>query len=279
MPLQNPHNKARHPIGIFDSGVGGLTVLREITRQMPQEDLVYFGDTARAPYGPEGRENVIRYSVENAIFLLEQDIKILVVACNTADSACAIEKLQKIFNIPVVGVIDPGVDKAVQTTKNQRIAVLGTRGTIASGAYQNKLKGRLPDALIFAVPCPLFVPLVEEGLLNDPVTDMVVQQYLKPLLGHGIDTLLLGCTHYPLLHKVIQKAVGNTVSLIDSGSTCAQRVQEILTSNDLHNPVPAQNGYRGKLQFFVSDDPQRFRETATQFLDSPIDTVYLKKPE
>jgi glutamate racemase len=263
--------KNNHAIGLFDSGVGGLTVLKEVIRALPKENIVYFADTARIPYGEKSRETIIRFSIENTIFLLEQNIKMLVVPCNTA-TAHAIDKLHQIFNIPIIGVVEPGAKKAVSVTKNGRIAVLGTRGTIKSGIYQREIKKRLPEAEVIAISCPLFVPLVEERMLSHPVTKLVIQEYLTPLKKASVDTLLLGCTHYPLLRKAIQEFMGEDVTIVDSASTCAEEVLLTLSHEKLH--CDGQND--PKHHYYVSDDPQKFQQLGSEFLESPLTSVSLK---
>jgi glutamate racemase len=255
-------------IGIFDSGVGGLTVLQELQRLLPHESLIYFGDTARMPYGEKSRSTIIRYAIDNAIFLMEQNIKLLVIACNTA-SAFAKEKLQKIFKIPLVDVIAPGAEKAVQVTQNGRIAVLGTKGTISSGIYQAEIKKLKPDSCVFSVACPLLAPLVEERFVNHQAARLIVMEYMAPFKYKGIDTVLLGCTHYPLLKSLIQEVWGSEVTLVDSASTCAEKVsvllqQQRLTSHSSCSVEP---------RFFVSDDPAKFKAIGEEFLGSPIHHV------
>jgi len=256
--------KKEKPIGMFDSGIGGLTVMREVMRLLPHEQILYLGDTARLPYGGKSRETIIRYSIENAIFLLEHQIKMLVIPCNTASSA-ALDKLRSIFNIPVIGVIEPGAHKAAQVTRNGKIAVLGTKGTIASGAYQKEIQRLLPEAMVVPIPCPLFVPLVEEKFIHHPAARLIVEEYLKPLAKQEVDTILLGCTHYPLLQKLIEEVVGPGIHIVDSATTCAEKVAEVLKEQNLQNhphcPVH---------QFFVSDDPHKFQVHGEEILGSPI---------
>lgn len=261
--------KSRQAIAIFDSGVGGLTVMKQIIHQLPKESIIYFGDTARLPYGEKSRETIIRYSLENAIFLMEQKIKVMVVACNTVCSV-AFDKLQQIFNIPVIGVIEPGVEKVVQVTKNQRVAILGTKGTVNSGVYQREIKKKLPKAYVTAISCPLFVPLVEERFIHHPAARLIVKEYLAPLKTQNIDTLLLGCTHYPLLSQLIQEEMGEGISIIDSASTCAERVSQLLDNEKLHSDQST-----SQHQFFVSDDPEKFRLLGSEFLGRRIDKVEL----
>ncbi len=251
----------RRPIGIFDSGVGGLTVFREIRRQYPHEDIVYFGDTARVPYGPKSRDTVINYSIQNARFLLQLGAKIIVVACNTAASV-ALPALQKRFPVPVIGVIEPGARMAVEATKNHRIGVIGTEGTIRSQAYKHAIQQIDPNQEILGKACPLFVPLAEEGWEEHPVTRSVAEEYLGELLGSGIDTLVLGCTHYPILKETLRKVAGESVTLIDSAEAIAHHLEEIL-------PDPQQTG-EGHDQFFVSDNEQKFEQIARKILQNHV---------
>ena len=205
----------RKAIGVFDSGVGGLTVARELFHQLPNEDIVYFGDTARVPYGIKSKETVIKFSIENILFLLKHNVKLICVACNTV-SSFALPVIKHHFRVPIVGVISPGVREAVYATQNKRIGVIGTRGTVNSRAYEIEIKQLDPSVKVTAVSCPLFVPFAEEGFLEGDVVLEVARNYLKPLKSAGVDTVILGCTHYPLLKPVIKKAMGNGVCLIDS---------------------------------------------------------------
>ena len=248
-------------IGIFDSGVGGLTVMQQMMQVLPAENLIYFGDTARVPYGNKSPETIIRYSIENAHFLSEKKIKLLVVACNTA-SAYALPALRAAFSFPVIGVIEAGAAAAVAATCNHHIAVIGTRATILSGAYQSSIYAHLPFATLLPIACPLFVPLVEEQWLVHPATQLIVRQYLGPLHHLNIDTLLLGCTHYPLLASLIQKEIGENVKLVDSATTCAKAVLELLSKEQLLND----SQQRGEYHYYVSDDPERFHSLAAQLL-------------
>ena len=260
-----------NPIGMFDSGLGGLTVMQQIVNKLPNEDIIYFGDTARVPYGGKSRETIIRYSIENAIFLIERNIKVLVVACNTATSH-GLEKLQHIFNIPIIGVIDPGAERAVKASSNKRIAVLGTKGTIQSQAYQNAILQRAPDAVIFPIACPLFVPLVEEGCLDHPAAHLIVREYLKTLKEENIDTILLGCTHYPLMTKLIRAEVGDDIVIVDSAISCAEKIASLLNELDLTNENDNIPSYR----YFVSDDAHKFQTLGSSFLGLPIKHVELR---
>jgi glutamate racemase len=260
-------------IGLFDSGVGGLTVMQQLIQTLPHERFIYVGDTARVPYGNKSRHTIVRYSIENTICLLEKNIKLLVVACNTA-SALALSKLRQLFNIPIVGVIEPGAERAVAVTRNQRIAVLGTKGTIQSGAYQAAIQKLAPHATVVPIACPLFVPLIEEQWLHHPATQLIVQEYLKPLCTQDIDTVLLGCTHYPLLSSFIQQEVGEGVKLVDSASTCANQVVTLLRQHQLLSPI-----LQGQHQYYVSDDPEKFRLLGERLFDYPLEIVELISPE
>lgn len=245
------------PIGIFDSGIGGLTVLQELSSCLPEEQFIYFGDTARLPYGNKSKQTVLRYSLEISHFLLSHDIKLLIIACNTA-TAYALPALQKNLNIPVLGVIEPAVSHALKESKNQQIAILGTQGTIESGAYQNAIQEKEPRAQLTAIACPLFVPLVEEGWLQHPITLSVIQEYLKPLTEKEIDTVVLGCTHYPLLSPWIQIMMGERVKLITSGNCCAKEAYQLLKEQNLLS------SQRNKANlYFVSDAPEKFEKAAS----------------
>lgn len=265
-------NDPDRPIGIFDSGIGGLTVMRELTKKLPKEKIVYFGDTARLPYGDKSKETIIRYSIENAIFLLEQNVKLLVVACNTA-SALALDKLEKIFKIPVLGVIAPGAEIAARTTKNKRIAVLGTKGTIGSGAYQREIQKRKPEVEVYTLACPLFVPLVEERFYTHPAANLIIQEYFRSLHPHQVDTVLLGCTHYPLLKERIAQELPEGTVIIDSAQTCADKVAELLSEKGLETPSQGSPDH----QFYVSDDPAKFSAMGAEFLGKPLKQVLLQR--
>lgn len=241
--------------------------MRQLIRALPHESMVYFGDTARVPYGEKSRETILRYSIENTIFLMQHEIKMLVVACNTA-TAYALAKLRQIFNIPILGVVEPGAEQAVQTSKNQRIAVLGTKGTIRSGVYQEAILRLLPQAFVVPMACPLFVPLVEERFIDHPAARMIVKEYLGGLRREKVDTVLLGCTHYPLLSPLIQEELSE-VTLVDSATTCAAHVAELLRRQRLTCDTTASPSY----QFFVSDDASRFQSMGEWFLGMPLDHV------
>lgn len=255
-------------IGIFDSGIGGLTVFKAVKRLLPQEKLIYFGDTARIPYGTKSQELVRQYALEDAILLMQHDVKIIVIACNTA-SAMALEYLQSLLDIPVVGVVGPGSMAAIRETKNKNIGVIGTTATINSKAYETVIGSIDSQAHVFSMACPLLVPLVEEGILSGEIAELILNNYLKHILGKKIDTLILGCTHYPLLVETIQEISGQNVTLIDSGKETALAVKEILIKNNLLNTV---NQIKSE-QFMVSDIPQKFEEIGTRFLGEPMNGV------
>jgi len=238
-----------------------LTVLREVVHTLPQEDTVYFGDTARVPYGTKSPETVMRYSSEIASFLLKRDIKLLVVACNTA-SAVALPSLKRQLSIPVVGVIEPGARRAVEVTRSGRIGVIGTAGTIRSSAYTRAIKRLMPEAEVLTRACPLFVPLAEEGWTDNQVARLTAQSYLQELKDSAVDTLVLGCTHYPLLKPLLQRVMGPEVRLIDSGEETAAVVAHVLDRNDLRAPEGAHAEHR----FAVSDDEARFRHVGARFI-------------
>ncbi|MDI6606135.1 MAG: glutamate racemase [Candidatus Omnitrophota bacterium] len=256
------------PIGVFDSGVGGLTVARELIRQLPYEEIVYFGDTARVPYGIKSKETVIRFSIENILFLLKQEVKLICVACNTA-SSLALPAIRHHFKVPIVGVITPGAREAVYATKNKRVGVIGTKGTIKSGTYEREIRQLDRRIKVTAVACPLFVPFVEEGWLSGKVVMEVARHYLKPLKASGVDTVILGCTHYPLLRPVIAKILGEGVTLIDSARQVAFEVKKILAAEGLLNSRPRKGGS----SFYVSDNPEWFSALAARFLGRKIKNI------
>lgn len=256
------------PIGIFDSGVGGLTVVREIQRQLPCESVVYFGDTARVPYGSKSPDTVIRFSRELASFLLSKGVKMIVAACNTASSV-SLPSLEEFCPVPVIGVIEPGARAAAGSTRNGVVGVIGTLGTISSGAYQKALRGIEGVKAVVAQPCPLLVPLVEEGWLDHEITTLVVEEYMKPLQSEGIDTLVLGCTHYPLLKPVLGRVLGSGVALVDSAEAAAAEVASRLGESGRDSPRGGVPDYR----FYVSDIPLKFQEIAQRFLGRSIPLV------
>ena len=263
--------KARElPIGIFDSGIGGLTVAREIHRALPHEDLVYLGDTARVPYGTKSPNTVVRYAIEDTKFLLTQNVKAVVVACNTA-SAWAMSTLERSFPVPVIGVILPGVRAALEQTRTGRIGIIATTATIRSQAYTLGIHARRDAAQLYARACPLLVPLVEEGRVNDRITRLVLKDYLAPLLRRRIDTLVLGCTHYPLLKPALREVVGSKVALVDSAESCARFVQEQLSRLRL---LANRRRRAGLIYPFVTDEVERFSEQAERFLGFPTEPAF-----
>lgn len=249
-------------IGIFDSGVGGLTVLRAIRQALPSESLVYLGDTARVPYGNKSRETVTRYSFENARFLLARGVKTLVVACNTS-TACALDALTAAVPVPVIGVIMPGARQAIAATRSQRIGVIATAGTVASEAYALVIKTLAPAVHVVSRSCPLFVALVEEGWTDTPATRLIAESYLAPMRAERIDTLILGCTHYPLLAETIRAVMGSPVTLVDSGTAVARDLEAILRSGNGLAP----RGGVGSIHLYVTDGAPQFAAMASLILD------------
>ena len=256
------------PIGVFDSGIGGMTVVRALTRHLPHENIVYFGDTARVPYGPKSQQVVRAYALQDTDVLLHHDVKLIVVASNTV-SAVALDVVQKRAKVPVVGVILPGAEAAARTTKNKRIGVIGTVGTIFSNAYTNAIRQLDPGIQVFGQPCPLFVSLAEEGWINHKATELIAKEYLFPLTLEKIDTLVLGCTHYPLLRDVIGTVLHQQVVLIDSGEATAIVVKNMLTELKLNNT----STLKPNLQFIVSDVPHKFVEIGERFLGNKLGKV------
>lgn len=259
--------KRHAPIGVFDSGVGGLTVVREIMRQIPQEPIVYFGDTARVPYGSKSRDTIIRYSQQIIRFLKTQNVKAIVVACNTA-SAYALDEVRKELDIPIIGVVRPGAKVAAQVTENGKIGVIGTEGTIHSQLYTKIIQKSHPDYQVFGKACPLFVPLVEEQWLKDSVTEEVACRYLKELQDLGIDTLILGCTHYPLIRSTLRRIMGESVTLVNPAYETAIELRSLLEKEGLSfvGEEPEE-----KYRFFVSDDPTKFQKFADTILPCQIE--------
>lgn len=252
-------------IGVFDSGIGGLTVVREIMRQIPNESIIYFGDTARVPYGSKSKETIITYSRQIVEFLRTKHVKAVVIACNTA-SAFALETLKKEIDLPIIGVIHPGAKVAAETTKNNRVGIIGTEGTVNSKIYTTTLSKLSPNVQVFGKACPLFVPLVEEGWLKDPVTYQVAQRYLEELKGFDIDTLVLGCTHYPLLRDVVGQVMGEGVSLVNPAYETAMSLKQVLDYNDLRSQTEG-----AKHKFFVSDGAEKFKAFANTILPCEVE--------
>lgn len=260
-------NKA--PIGVFDSGVGGLTVVKEIMRQIPGETIVYFGDTARLPYGSKSKETVITYTRQIIRFLMGKGVKAIVIACNTA-SAFALETVKTEIELPVIGVVKPGAKVAAETTRNGKIGVIGTEGTIHSGIYNEFLSRTNPQVKVFGKACPLFVPLVEEGLIDDPITIEMIRRYTAGLMEQDIDTLVLGCTHYPLLRKNIQKVVGDQIALVNPAYETAITLKQVLQEKELENDGIQKTDHK----FFVSDGAEKFKRFANSIL--PCEVVETK---
>lgn len=256
------------PIGIFDSGLGGLTVAHAISQRLPGESTIYFGDTARVPYGPKSPETVCRYSLEIMEWLLEQGVKAIVAACNTS-TAHALEALREAAPVPVFGVIEPGARAAAAVARGAPIGVIGTWGTIRSAAYQRAIQAVFPEIEVVSKACPLLVPMVEEGWFNHPATRMVAEEYLAPVRARNILTLVLGCTHYPLIKPLIQEVIGQSVVLIDSAEETAKAVAEAIRKGELEG----RGGKGATHRFVVSDDPERFRRVGTGFLGERISKV------
>jgi glutamate racemase len=273
----SPHRKnigSSRPIGVFDSGIGGLTVVKELGRLLPNEKIIYFGDTGRVPYGNKSRETIINYSLQIAYFLMKKKIKMLVVACNTA-SSFSINTLKRHLHIPVIGVIEPGAKAAIESTVNYNIGVIGTFGTVSSNSYKKALKKFYSGVDVSQQSCSLFVQLAEDGWHKNKIAQSVSDEYLKVFRNKGIDTLILGCTHYPLLKDVIQNSVGKKVSLIDSGKETAKEVKKILEKKKLLNTVNL-NGKSASI-FYVSDFPHKFREVSQRFLSEKLTRVHKVK--
>lgn len=252
------------PIGVFDSGVGGLTVVREIIRQIPNEKIIYFGDTARVPYGNKSRATVTRFSEQIVRFLRTFQVKTIVVACNTA-SACAMEALEQDCDIPIIEVVRPGAKTAVSATRNGRIGVIATEATIGSQIYTKYITELNQNVSVYGKACPLFVPLVEEGLLEDPVTDEIARRYLTELIDIDIDTLILGCTHYPLIRSTLGRIMGEGVTLVNPAYETARRLRELLTEHDLLCETPPRLG-SNRYQFYVSDKADKFVRFANSII-------------
>ena len=261
-------NGARQPIGVFDSGIGGLTVVKALIDELPGESIVYFGDTARVPYGTKSKSTIVKFSLENVEFLLRYGVKCIVIACNTS-SSWALPTLRKYFKVPIVGVIRPGALAAVRQTTTKRIGVIGTNATIRSGAYEAAIHRLDPSIAVVSQSCPLFVPLVEEGWFNEAISHTIAQRYLEPLIPHQIDTLILGCTHYPLLSATLQQVLGPSVTLVDSAKQTALEVRSVLHNSEGLSHRQTKPRYR----FFVTDEPQHFNQLGQRFLGQLIGSV------
>jgi glutamate racemase len=256
------------PIGVFDSGIGGLTVVHELMHQLPHESIIYFGDTARVPYGPKSPDTVLRYSREIGAYLVDQGVKAVVIACNTA-TAHGLAALREELPLPVVGVVEPGARAAVAASHGHALGVIGTAGTIASGAYERAIRALLPESRVVARACPLFVPLVEEGWTQGEVARLVAHEYLDPMRDEGIDALVLGCTHYPLLKPLLSEILGAQVRLIDSAQETAAETARMLETLSLRASPDVTPTYR----FIASDAPQQFLRMGQRFLGESIDRV------
>jgi glutamate racemase len=268
---RKPASLAPQPIGVFDSGIGGLTVVAALRKLLPAESIFYIGDTARVPYGGKSQATIERYSQELSGLLLAERAKLIVVACNTA-SALGVPRLRETLRIPVTGVIEPGAQAAVKATRSGKVGVIGTRATIASRAYERAIEALDPEVQVFAEPCPLLVPLIEEGWLDDPVTDFIIARYLEKLLQSGVDTLVLGCTHYPLLREAIQRHAGPDITLVDSAQNTALAVQKLLRQQKLAAPLKT----AGKLQVALTDQSSPFLRVAEQALGLQVGDTKLR---
>jgi glutamate racemase len=262
------------PIGVFDSGIGGLTVVRHLASCLENESIVYFGDTARVPYGSKSEDTVKRFAFENTRFLLKHGVKLVVVACNTA-SAVALDDLRRAFDVPVVGMIESSAKAAVGLTKNKAVGVIGTLATIESGAYERAIRAEDASVKVFSQSCPLFVPLAEEGWMAHPVAETVATEYLAGLREGSIDVLMLGCTHYPVLREVIQKVIGEEVTLVDSGEEAVNEVSAVLKERG----IEAGGGGAVDRHFYVSDIPRKFREIGERFLGQSIDGLLVNQSD
>ena len=260
------YNK-KQAIGVFDSGLGGLTVLKEIEKILPNEDIIYFGDTARVPYGPRSSETVTKYTFQSINFLLENNIKAIVIACNTS-SARSLLSAQERYNIPIIGVVKPGAKAAVDITKNQKIGIIGTKGTILSGAYNNEIKKLSTEATVYSKACPLFVPIVEEGWANSKVAELTALEYLSYFDDKDIDTLILGCTHYPILMDTIDKVTNRKWNLVNPAVETALKLRMLLEENNILN-----DKRENENKYFVSDLPESFQKIGEEFLDKKFEDV------
>lgn len=250
-------------IGVFDSGIGGLTVVKELVRKFPNLPIIYFGDTARVPYGSKSKEIITKYAIQDTIFLLSKGVEFIVAACNTVSSVC-LDKLKETFRVPIIGVIEPACRKAVSVSKNNRVGIIGTVATIKSRAYEKTIKLLNNRIRVFSRACPLFVPLVEEGYIEKDATHTIVSEYLTPILRERVDTVVLGCTHYPLLKPVIRKIIGSGVNLIDSGSCVAEELESVLKNSKDEST---------NLKIFLSDLPPNFIHLSKKFLGKRVNRV------
>jgi glutamate racemase len=260
------------PIGVFDSGIGGLTVVKALHELLPSENIFYLGDTARVPYGNKSAETVERYALELAQMLVRENAKAIIVACNTVSSV-AIPKLRASISVPVIGVIEPGANAAIALTRNRHVGVIGTRATIRSGAYENALRALNVHVRVSSRACPLLVPLIEEGLLDDKLTDLTIARYLEPMIEEDIDTLVLGCTHYPLLARALGRFLGEKVQIVDSAMNCARAVQELLDRQSL----TADKNSRGKVSVALTDAADNFLSIARDALQLELGEIQLRQ--
>ncbi len=274
MNSAHKYDESQRPIGVFDSGIGGLTVVKELNRLLPNEKIIYFGDTARVPYGNKSKETVIDYSLQIAYFLMKKKIKMLIVACNTASSV-SLPTLKKHLHIPVLGVIEPGSKAAINSTKKMNVGVIGTLGTVNSKSYKKALTKIQRKVKVFQLPCPLFVQLAEDGWNKNHIAQSVADEYLKDFKKHKIDTMILGCTHYPLLKEVIGKSLGKSVKLIDSGIETAKEAEKILEKKGLLNQHKKTE--RNHSIFYVSDFPHKFKIVSQRFLGKELNHVHKVK--
>lgn len=270
--IEDGRELTSRPIGIFDSGIGGLTVVREIMRLLPGESLVYFGDTARVPYGTKSDRAVREFAWEDSLFLLGHGVKLIVVACNTA-SAVALSELDRYLKVPVIGVIKPGARAAAAVSNNGHIGVIGTSATVDSRAYETEIERLNPELKVYSTSCPLFVPLVEEGWTEGEISELVVRKYLDPLVAEGIDTLILGCTHYPLIKPLLSRILGPDIALVDSAEETAREVAVLLENKQMMNSTQ-----QCEKHFFVSDLPRRFEDLGQRFLGQPLGNVFIAEP-
>jgi glutamate racemase len=265
-------NNRSDPIGVFDSGIGGLTVVRALMEELPSENIVYFGDTARVPYGVKSVETITRYATEITAFLLDKKVKALIVACNTM-AAVAFQAIEILSPVPLLGVVEAGAKRAVLQTQNKRVGIIGTPTTIASNAYPNAISTYDPGIKVFSQSCPLFVPLVEEGWLDHQATRLTAEEYLGPLMTENIDTLVLACTHYPLLKPLLREVLGNRIQLVDSAETISKQTRELFGEKHLLN----REGKPPEYRFYVTDAPERFREVGERFLGQALSKVTVVK--
>lgn len=256
------------PIGVFDSGIGGLTVVKEIMDILPNEDIVYFGDTARVPYGNKSKETIVKFSLQISRFLKTKNVKAIVIACNTA-SAFALEEVREKINVPIIGVITPGAKMAVKSTINKKIGIIGTEGTVSSGAYSKKIMQIQRNCEIFSTPCPLFVPIIEEGWNEKKVSYMIAEEYLESMKSSNVDTLVMGCTHYPLLNNVVKNVMGENVTLVNPAKETALELREKLI--DLN--IKKETKDLGKHNYYVSDNPSKFVKVGERFLNKNIEDI------